>query len=246
MEYSQKSQEIFFHYGRMGSDLYQYLHREDILVLLNRLPLKEYEHLRSVTFKTCKGGNAFGRVYSKRITGIIICDIASRISISHPKPTKDCLFEYGAIQSLKWPTIAVRRFMLYDVFLHELRHTQIIHPEKKETRYKIPKERLAHEYADYWRGELYQEKFDHPDPVHNLPSEEEKEKLQQYWPIAMKHLQEASKFYGKKEYCKALEAYQIKIEQMKLYHNGRTDSNYDEDKLEQQIKRSHHFCKEKK
>lgn len=72
----------------------------------------------------------------------------------------------------KWPALAIRRFMLYDVFLHELGHLQVI-SEARSDRLKYAREKLAEDFATAWRHELWSSRFDHADPVHNRPPPEE-------------------------------------------------------------------------
>jgi hypothetical protein len=67
----------------------------------------------------------------------------------------------------------MRRFVLYDVFLHELGHLQLVDQGARSERLKFARERLAHEFAADWRHRLWSEAFDHADPVHNPPSAEE-------------------------------------------------------------------------
>jgi hypothetical protein len=43
----------------------------------------------------------------------------------------------GAIRAKQWPHLAVRRFLLYNTFLHELGHIQIILPKAKTNRRKF-------------------------------------------------------------------------------------------------------------
>lgn len=229
--FTKKSLEITFHEKNIRSDLYRYLKKEDVLILLNRLPLEEYQQLRSVTFETCRGADAYGYVHHKRITGIVICDQSERLSVLTKSAKRGMYEEFGALKNMKWPTVAVRRYLLYHTFLHELRHTQITQSEKKFTREKIPLEKLANEYADFWRGELYQNHFNHSDPVHNLPSEGEKERLKLYWPKAMEFLQIGIRHNGKKQFQKALRAYELAVEQMKLYAGDRYAENRDIQKL---------------
>jgi hypothetical protein len=69
--------------------------------------------------------------------------------------------------------------MLYEVFLHELGHLQIIDPAAKRLRRKFASETKAQEFADYWRTKLWLTRFDHPDPAHNPPTPEELQHLTQ-------------------------------------------------------------------
>jgi tetratricopeptide (TPR) repeat protein len=63
--------------------------------------------------------------------------------------------------------------MLYDTFLHELGHIQLVNPKAKSKRLRYARERKAEEFANRWRKELWSHNFDHPDPVHNKPSSDE-------------------------------------------------------------------------
>jgi len=73
----------------------------------------------------------------------------------------------------KWPVLAVRRFMLYDVFLHELGHLQLVNENAHSVRLKYAHEKLAQQFATHWCKQLLSSLFVHLDPVHNPPTEEE-------------------------------------------------------------------------
>jgi tetratricopeptide (TPR) repeat protein len=75
----------------------------------------------------------------------------------------------------------VRRFMLYDVFLHELGHIQFVDRKAKSTRRRFAGETRAQEFAEHWCRELWSQPFDHPDPVHGPPSPDEIETLRENW-----------------------------------------------------------------
>jgi hypothetical protein len=62
-----------------------------------------------------------------------------------------------------------RRFLLYDVLLHELGHLQVVNEKTKSERLRFAREKCAQEFADRWRRKLWSEHFDHLDPVHNAP-----------------------------------------------------------------------------
>jgi hypothetical protein len=109
---------------------------------------------------------------------IAICALPPRVSLSRYLIRRSPR-EFGAVRGRQWPELAVRRFLLYDVFLHELGHLQIIEPEAKRLRRKFASETKAQEFADYWRGKLWLNTFDHPDQVHNSPSEKEFEQLEE-------------------------------------------------------------------
>jgi hypothetical protein len=81
--------------------------------------------------------------------------------------------QFGAIPGRKWPALAIRRFMLYDVFLHELGHLQLVDGQVRSDRLKFARENLAEEFAIEWCARLWAEPFAHIDPVHYAPSVEE-------------------------------------------------------------------------
>jgi hypothetical protein len=81
----------------------------------------------------------------------------------------------GALRGRQWPKVAVRRYLLYNTFLHELGHLQIVDPSAKTDRRRFASESLAQEFANKWRRALWAEHFDNPDPIHNPPSREELE-----------------------------------------------------------------------
>lgn len=76
---------------------------------------------------------------------------------------------YGAIRGKQWPEQAVRRFLLYDVLLHELGHLQIVDATRTSERRKFAMEHCASEFALDWRRRLCKNRYDHADPVQNPP-----------------------------------------------------------------------------
>jgi tetratricopeptide (TPR) repeat protein len=74
--------------------------------------------------------------------------------------------------------------MLYDVFLHELGHIQVVDRTARAARRRFASETRAQEFAERWCRELWSRRFDHPDSVHNPPSREETEALRDGWRAA--------------------------------------------------------------
>lgn len=68
--------------------------------------------------------------------------------------------------------------MLYDVFLHELGHLQVVVPKARNPRRRFASETKAQQFADNWRKRLWSELCDHIDPIHNPPSQLELEMLE--------------------------------------------------------------------
>ena len=151
-----------------------YLQPEDVLTLLDRLPADLYERLTRVHFNDCALGNRRLGYVTRGRDEITICALPVNVSLGRlcVRPRiPACTF--GAPARGQWPSIAVRRCMLYDVFLHELGHLQMINPRSKSIRRQYAGERKAQEFANRWRESLWSTPFDHPDPVHNPPAEEE-------------------------------------------------------------------------
>jgi hypothetical protein len=78
--------------------------------------------------------------------------------------------EFGAPKQGQWPPWAVRRFLLYDVLLHEIGHLQVVDEKASRVQRKFASETRAQEFADEVRRTLYSEHFDHADPIHNAPT----------------------------------------------------------------------------
>jgi hypothetical protein len=158
-----------------------YLRADDIEVLLSRLPEAVWERLRTVHFNDrSRGGRSLGYVNMGH-REIAICALPSGVSLTkflaHPGSTLNRLrrspHEYGALRGRQWPEIAVRRFLLYNTFLHELGHLQIIDAKASRLQRKFASETRAQEFADYWRKRLWDQPFEHPDPIHHRASADE-------------------------------------------------------------------------
>ena len=97
--------------------------------------------------------------------------------------------------------------MLYDVLLHEIAHLQIVLPKSKNVRRKYASEGIAHGFAAAWRKKLWAVHFDHPDPVHNAPSEEELDALRKGWAAAHQHYKKGHKLEEAGDRRMAAESY---------------------------------------
>jgi hypothetical protein len=161
---------IRFSTSPAGGDRRHWLTEDDIDVLLSRLPAETYERLRAVHFNDqSRGARTLGYVNRGR-REIAICALPPRISLSRFLVRGQSPGLFGAQRGAQWPPLAIRRFILYDVFLHELGHLQLVNPRSNDERRRFAMERLAQEFADGWRRTLWAETFAHPDPVHNAPT----------------------------------------------------------------------------
>ena len=64
---------------------------------------------------------------------IAICALPRRVSLTRfLRHRRQSPREFGARRGAQWPILAVKRFMLYDVFLHELGHHHGLDEEELE------------------------------------------------------------------------------------------------------------------
>jgi hypothetical protein len=169
---------ITYTYRQPGELRKHYLGEQDIEALLGRLPPELWSRLRAVHFNDRGRGVRWLGYVNRGHREIAICALPPRVSLARFL-NRQSPRQFGAIRAYRWPEIAVRRFMLYDVFLHELGHLQVVDPDAQTERRRFAGETKAQEFADEWRGRLWAETFVHPDPIHNAPSELELELLQQ-------------------------------------------------------------------
>jgi hypothetical protein len=163
--------EVKFTHSEPGCDRLHHVTEKDIRVVLARLPEEVRHRLQAVHFNDqSKGGRILGYVNPGH-REIAICALPPRVSLTRFLVRGQSCAEFGAVRGTQWPEMAVRRFLLYDVFLHELGHLQIINERPRSERLRFAREKFAEEFADYWRRRLWLTDFDHADPVHNAPPE---------------------------------------------------------------------------
>jgi hypothetical protein len=175
--------KIKFTYSKTDAGRKHYLIDDDVQVL----PEELWEKLQAVHFNDRAWGRRCLGYVTRGHREITICALPSRVSLTTYLAFRDPTAhrrhrsprEFGAVRGRQWTEIAVRRFMLYDVFLHELGHLQIIEPTARTLRRQFARETKAQEFADYWREALWSRQFDHADSVHNRPACEELERLTQ-------------------------------------------------------------------
>ena len=162
--------KLKFTYKQPGCDRRHAIDEDDVLAVLSRMPEDTWERLRIVHFNDRGFGARRLGFVPQGHSEISICALPPRVSFTRFLLQGQTCEEFGAIRGAQWPHLAVRRFMLYDVFLHELGHLQLIDAKRKSKRHRFAREKYAEEFADYWRHQLWSEYFDHPDPVHNAPN----------------------------------------------------------------------------
>jgi hypothetical protein len=152
-----------------GADRLHHVNENDVRIVLSRLPLDLWGHLRAVHFNDrSRGGRVLGYVNRNR-RDIALCALPPRISLTRFLVRGQRPEHFGAIKGQKWSRTAIRRFLLYDVFLHELGHLRLIYERTRSARLKFARETLAQDFAMEWCGRLWAEPYHHPDPVHNQP-----------------------------------------------------------------------------
>jgi len=159
-----------------GCDRRHHIDQRDVEVVLSRLPAQLYERLRAVHFTDgARGRRTLGYVQRAR-REISICALPPRVSLTSSisrKKQRVTPRRFGALRGAQWTGLAVRRFLLYDVFLHELGHMQVIDPQAKSTRRRFADETKAQAFADEWRERLWATPSGLADPAHDPPGEAE-------------------------------------------------------------------------
>jgi tetratricopeptide (TPR) repeat protein len=207
--------KIKFTYHTPNGDRRHFVDEEDVKVLLSRLPQEIWKRLKVVHFNDQGWGRKRAGYTTRRgRKEIALCAFPPRISLSSYLRRSQNPGIFGAIRGSQWPTLAVRRFMLYDTFLHELGHLQVIDRKAKNENRKFASETKAQDFAEFWCKKLWSEHFDHSDPVHNSPSQEEMEQLTKFWKEAHSEYKKGLIYEGKKRrdyaaihYSKAAELY---------------------------------------
>lgn len=166
--------QVKFSVSKPGGDRIHFVCAEDVRVLLGRLPYETWQRLRAVHFNDCGGRlRCLGYVTRGR-QEIALCALPPRIALTRALRGQSAR-QFGVEPGRKWPVLAVRRFMLYTAFLHELGHLQLIDKTVSSPRRRFADEKLAEDFAREWCDRLWSQPFSHPDPVHNAPTVEELE-----------------------------------------------------------------------
>ena len=164
---------VRFSISPTGGDRIHYITPEDVQIVLSRLPVEEYSQLKAVHCNDQAWGNRLLGYTNRGRREIALCALPPRVSLTRYLRRGQSPRQFGAKRGAQWSELAVRRFMLYDVLLHEIGHLQLIVPDSKNPKRKFAGETLAQEFAESWCHKLLSIHFDHPDPVHNYPTKEE-------------------------------------------------------------------------
>ena len=111
--------------AKPGADRVHYVNETDIRTVLGRLPGELWHRLRVVHFNDrSRGGRIFGYVTHRgRQRDHSECAFPPRMTLGRALLRGQRPEVYGALPGRKWPQLAVRRLMLYHVFLHEIGHS---------------------------------------------------------------------------------------------------------------------------
>jgi hypothetical protein len=163
---------VRFSWSNAGADRVHYVTEEDIRVLLSRLPVDLWHRLRAVHFNDrSRGARVLGYV-NQGHREIALCALPPRVSLTRFLVRGQTPLQFGAQRGQQWPCLAIRRFLIYDVFLHELGHLQLIDGNRSSQRLRFAREKLAQQFAMVWCKRLWAAPFSHDDPVHRPPSQE--------------------------------------------------------------------------
>jgi hypothetical protein len=157
-----------------GCDRIHHVSQGDLMMVLLRLPAETWERLRGIHFNDqSRGGRVLGYTTTRGRREIALCALPPRMSLTRSLIRGQTCEEFGARRGAQWPEVAIRRFLIYDVFLHELGHLQIVDPQASSARRVFAGETRAEDFATYWRRRLWSEEFAFPDPAHQAPSDKE-------------------------------------------------------------------------
>jgi len=171
------SRQVKFSSTAPHGDRIFHVTEDDVRVVLSRLPENAYNRLRRVHFNDqSRGARSLGYVNMGH-REIALCALPPRMSLTRFLVKGQFPRQFGAKRGTQWSKNAIRRFLLYDVFLHELGHLQVVHDRAKSARRRFAGEPKAQEFSMYWCRKLWSKPFDHPDPAHNPPGADEMAEL---------------------------------------------------------------------
>jgi hypothetical protein len=162
---------VKFSVARPGADRIHYIDADAVRTVLSRLPLELWQRLRAVHLNDRGRARILGYVTRGR-REIALCALPPRLSLTAALVKGQTPEHFRARRGEKWPRLAVRRFMLYNVLLHELGHLQLV-DNTRSARLKFAREKLAQNFALRWSNWLWTAQFVHSDPVHNPPCPDE-------------------------------------------------------------------------
>jgi hypothetical protein len=165
---------IQFKVTEPGCDRMHHVNQADVEVVLSRLPPETWRRVKLIHFNDrSRGGRVLGFTSNRGRRDVNLCALPPNMSLTRFLVRGQSCEEFGARRGTQWPWVAIRRFLLYDVFLHELGHLQVVDPRAGDARRKFAAETKAEDFATFWRHRLWSEDFSHPDPAHHRPSKDD-------------------------------------------------------------------------
>ncbi|MBA3393117.1 MAG: DUF2750 domain-containing protein [Deltaproteobacteria bacterium] len=156
---------------RMTKDLVRYIRSSEVDLVIQRVPEEFRTRIGETFLRRTSDAKHLGSVTTRGRRDIDLATrLPVRVSLGRYLHGQQDPAEFGAPKVGQWPPWAVRRFLLYDVLLHEIGHLQIVDPKASRAERKFASETRAQEFADEIRRTLYSESFEHADPVHNAPT----------------------------------------------------------------------------
>lgn len=161
--------------GKSEPDVVQYISHNDLEIVKKRIPEEFCTRLRDIyIWSESYGVRELGFVTRKGRRDVNLSTfLPYRVSLRRFLIKGQSALEFGTSPIGQWTPWAVRRFLLYDVFIHEIGHLQIVDNKNSNINRKFASETLAQKFADDLRRKLWSSYFDHPDPVHNSPEPDE-------------------------------------------------------------------------
>jgi hypothetical protein len=164
---------VELHFRQVDGDRRHYVDEDDVNVVLSRLSPDVTARIREIHFVDRARGNRVLGYTTRARREIALCALPHHVSLNRSLSGPETPAMYGAVAGTQWPSLAVRRFMLYDVLLHEIGHLHVVDGRARSVRRKFADETIAQDLANQWREELWSTHFDHADPVHNPPTADE-------------------------------------------------------------------------
>ena len=165
--------EVTFSTTTLRSDRVYHVTEDDLRVVLGRLPEEVTSRLRSVHFNDLSQGARRLGYAGRGRREVTLCALPPRVSLSRFLGKGQSPKQFGARRGTQWPELAIRRYLLYGAFLPQLGHLLEVDEEAKSDRRKFAADTLAEEFATMWRKHLWSSPFEHDDPAHFGPGEEE-------------------------------------------------------------------------
>lgn len=156
-----------------GGDRVHHVSERDIRVVLSRLPEEALQRVKGIYLNDLSWGTRVLGYTNGGRREIALCALPPKMSLTRFLVTGQAPEQFGATRGAQWPELAIRRYILYDVLLHEIGRLQIIDPGAKSEFRKYAREGKAQEFAMAWCKKMWASNFDHPDPVHHKPDTKE-------------------------------------------------------------------------